>query len=76
MNMNNFLEQIAEIMEVDSVNSTDRLTSFEVWDSLTTLSIIALADEYYKVNITNQEIIESETVEGLYNVIVSKQNLT
>lgn len=76
MNMNNFLEQIAEIMEVDSVNPTDRLTSFEVWDSLTTLSIIALADEYYKVNITNQEIIESETVEGLYNVIVSKQNPT
>ncbi|MGU3376336.1 phosphopantetheine-binding protein [Chryseobacterium sp. M5A1_1a] len=72
--MEDFLEQIAEIMEVDSVNPSDELTSFEAWDSLTTLSIIALADDEYKVSLTNGEIADAKTIEGLSNLILSKQN--
>ncbi|MCL1669909.1 phosphopantetheine-binding protein [Elizabethkingia ursingii] len=72
--MEDFLEQIAEIMEVDSVNPSDELTSFEAWDSLTTLSIIALADDDYQVSLTNAEINDAKTIEGLYQLILSKQN--
>lgn len=72
--MENFLEQMSEILEVDQVNLADNLTSFEAWDSLATLSIIAMADEEYGVSLVNQEIIDSKTVEGLYNLILSKQN--
>ncbi|MCJ1805905.1 acyl carrier protein [Flavobacterium covae] len=71
--MENFLEQMAEIMEVDTVKKEDVLQSFEAWDSLATLSIIALADEEYGVSLVNQEIIDSNTIEGLYNVIQSKK---
>lgn len=72
--MENFLEQMAEIMEVDTVNPTDELTSFEAWDSLTTLSIIALADDDFQVSLTNAEIAEAKTIEGLHQLILSKQN--
>ncbi|WET00148.1 acyl carrier protein [Chryseobacterium arthrosphaerae] len=72
--MENFLEQMSEILEVDQVNLGDNLTSFEAWDSLATLSIIAMADEEYGVSLVNQEITDSKTVEGLYNLILSKQN--
>ena len=72
--MENFLEQMSEILEVDQVNLGDNLTSFEAWDSLATLSIIAMADEEYGVSLVNQEITDSRTVEGLYNLILSKQN--
>lgn len=72
--MEDFLEQIAEIMEVDSVNPSDELTSFEAWDSLTMLSIIALADDEYKVSLTNSEIADAKTIDGLSNLILSKQN--
>lgn len=72
--MNNFLEQMAEIMEVDSLEANDLLTSFDAWDSLTMLSIIALADDEFQVSLTNAEIVESNTIEGLYNLILSKQN--
>ncbi|MFK7049196.1 hypothetical protein FLACOL_00850 [Flavobacterium columnare] len=71
--MENFLEQMAEIMEVDSVKKEDAIQSFEAWDSLATLSIIALADEEYGVSLVNQEIIDSNTIEGLYNLIQSKK---
>lgn len=72
--MEDFLEQMAEIMEVETVNPSDELTSFDAWDSLTTLSIIALADDDFQVSLTNAEITESKTVEGLYKLILSKQN--
>lgn len=72
--MNDFLEQMAEIMEVDTVNATDVLTSFDAWDSLTTLSIIALADDEFEISLTNSEIVEANTIEGLYNLILSKKN--
>jgi acyl carrier protein len=72
--MDNFLNQMAEIMEVDSLNPTDELASFDAWDSLTTLSIIALSDSEYNVSLTNLEIANSKTIEGLYKLILSKQN--
>ncbi|WP_228439997.1 acyl carrier protein [Chryseobacterium phocaeense] len=65
---------MSEILEVDQVNVQDKLTGFEAWDSLATLSIIAMADEEYGVSLVNQEITDAETVEGLYNLILSKQN--
>jgi acyl carrier protein len=72
--MEDFLEQMAEIMEVDSLNPSDELTSFEAWDSLTTLSIIAFTDDNYQVLLTNAEIAAAKTIEGLHHLILSKQN--
>lgn len=72
--MEKFLDQMAEIMEVDGLNATDELKSFDAWDSLTTLSIIAMADDEYGVSLSNQEIIESQTVEGLFDLIKAKKN--
>ena len=72
--MEKYLEEMIEIMEVDSLNPADKLASFEVWDSLTTLSIIAMADEEFQVSLTNKEIFEAETVAGLYDLIMAKKN--
>ncbi len=70
--METFLKQMAELLEVDSVNAQDEITSFEAWDSLTSLSIIALADDEYSVTISAQDILNAKTVEGLYQLIQSK----
>jgi acyl carrier protein len=70
--MQNYLEQIAELLEQDIVEQTDELTSFEAWDSLTQLSIIAMASDEYNVTLTNDEIIKSKTIIGLYDLIQSK----
>jgi acyl carrier protein len=70
--MNDFNSAIAEILEVDSVNLSDALGSFECWDSLTILSIIALADDKYKVTLSAAEINNSKTIGGLQELIKSK----
>jgi len=71
--MEKFFEQMAEILEEDTVKSTDVLTDFDAWDSLTQLSIIALASETYNVTISAIELKDAETIEGVYNLIKNKK---
>lgn len=70
--MENFDNAIAEILEVDNVKMNQELVSFECWDSLTILSIIALADESYHVTLSAAEVNDSKTVDGLKELIKSK----
>ena len=70
--MDEFLIEMAEILEEDSINSTDDLNSFESWDSLAALSVAALADSSFGVNMSSQEINAASTVEDLYQRILAK----
>jgi len=71
--MEDFLEQMAEIFEIDTLNLTDVLDEFDAWDSLTQLTIIALASETYGVTISATELKNAETIEGVYKLIESKK---
>jgi len=62
-----------ELLEVDSVSPQDEITSFDAWDSLTSLSIIALVDDEYSITITAKDILDAKTIEGLYQLILSKK---
>ncbi len=70
--MKNFEVEIAEILEVDSVNMNDELIKFDSWDSLTILSIIAFASESYQIILSSVEINNARTVGGLKSLIESK----
>ncbi|PRX55308.1 acyl carrier protein [Flagellimonas meridianipacifica] len=70
--MENFLTSIAEILEEESVEFTDDLDSFDAWDSLTVLSIIALCDSEYGVALSAEEVDDSGTIQGLKDLIKSK----
>lgn len=71
--MEEFLTEMAEILEEDSVAATDELDGFESWDSLATLSVIAMADSQFGVNVTAQELKPATTVGELYEIIVAKK---
>ena len=70
--MEDFEKAISEILEVDSIESNDYLESFDAWDSLTILSIIAFCDSEYKVSLSADEINKSETIKGLKKLVKSK----
>jgi acyl carrier protein len=70
--MENFKNEIAELLEVDSVTDSDKLQEFESWDSLTSLSIIAFVDEKYHVSISAKDLIESGTIGNLEKLVFSK----
>jgi acyl carrier protein len=71
--MDKFLSEMAEILEEDTVSPNAELTDFESWDSLAVLSVAALADAQFGVNMSAGEINEAKTVEQLYQRIVAKQ---
>ncbi len=71
--MDKYLEFLKELLEEENINQSDVLTSFEAWDSLTILSIIASADEQFNVTINSKEILEANTVGGLIDLINSKK---
>jgi acyl carrier protein len=67
--MDAFLEKMAELLEEDTVNPADELTSFEAWDSLTMLSIIALADEDFNKTVSAKQVQDAGTIQGLYDLL-------
>ena len=70
--MENFNTEIAEILEVDSIDLNQELKSFECWDSLTILSIIAFAAEEFNVTLSNDEIDSLVSVADLKDLISGK----
>jgi acyl carrier protein len=70
--MENYLSSIADILEVETVELSAELNSFEAWDSLAVLSIIAFCDSEYSVALSADEINNSATVLGLKELIENK----
>jgi acyl carrier protein len=70
--MENFESSISELLEVDTIEMTDELSSFDCWDSLTILSIIAFSSDAYNVTLSAEEINNSQTIFGLKKLIESK----
>lgn len=71
--MDDFLAEMAEILEEDTINPSDELKSFESWDSLAALSVLAMADAEFGVNMSSQEVNRAETVQELYELIIAKK---
>lgn len=71
--MENFKILMAEVLEVETLEISDELNSFDSWDSLTMLSIIALISEEYDVELNNEEIEDSKIIEGLYELVERKR---
>lgn len=72
MNKEKFLDDLAEILEEESVQESDVLADFEAWDSLSILSIISYVSENYKKQLKNEEIRSQETVGDLFTYIDNK----
>ena len=71
--MNDYLVEMARILEVESVNEDDVLRDFELWDSLTVLAVLAFVDETYRVNVSALEMADVETLKDLHQLIESKK---
>lgn len=65
MNLN---ESLCEILEVDTIEDSQRLEDFEEWDSLAQLCIVALAEQR-GAKITNAELLKAETIGGVKKLI-------
>lgn len=70
--MDKYVENIAEMLEVDSVALDDEFQKFDSWDSLTALSIISITKTLYGVTITVDDILKAITIGNLISLVTVK----
>jgi acyl carrier protein len=63
--MHDIYSKLAQILEVERVERTDVLSEFEYWDSLTVLSVLAMLDAEYGINLTAAELRRMKTAGDL-----------
>ena len=71
--MEKLVEKLAEILEIDDLDVTRQFTDYEEWDSLCSLSILAMLDSDYKTSMRSEEILGYATIEDFCNEVLSRQ---
>ena len=61
-----FMDELANILDVDAVEEGANLRDYESWDSLAVLSIVAMADAKFGFTLTFQEVKTLVTVADLW----------
>lgn len=67
--MEDFLKEMADILDEETVAETDRLEDFASWDSLAVLSVISMADDKYGAVFSAQVIKNATTIRALFDLI-------
>lgn len=68
----NFAAQLDET-DPESITAETRFKELDEWSSLTALSIIAMVDDEYDVIIKGNDILKSDTVKDLCDVVEKKR---
>lgn len=63
-----FIEKLKEVLEIEDreLNMADEFRTYDEWNSLAYLSLIAMFDEEYDIQIEEAEFKELRTVGDLY----------
>lgn len=75
MEIKKFIEKFAEAVEVQAPANLTPETNFrdiDEWSSLAALSVIALADEEFDVELSGNEMRKANTIQELFDIISNK----
>ena len=67
------IEGMLEIFEVDEINPAIILRELELWDSLSVISLLAVLDESYGINIEATEIVDLITAADLFAFVEQRR---
>jgi len=73
--MENFIEKFKEQFEDPQMLDINHGTIFkdlETWDSLTAFSVQSMIEDEYNIIITSEELKKCNTVNELYQLVISK----
>lgn len=71
--MEKLIEQMTEIFEIETVNDNDVLRSYELWDSLSVISLLAVLDTDFGVTIESEDLAEIVTVRDLFLLVQARR---
>jgi acyl carrier protein len=67
-----FINQLDEVPTIEVNADTDFRNDLDGWDSITALSVMAMVDDEYSVNITGDEMQNANTIGDLFNIVSKK----
>ena len=76
MELKEFIERIADQFDDTDISEFVPTTNFkelEEWSSLTALAVLNMIAKTYNVNIKNSDLLEINSIEELFNYVLSKQ---
>jgi len=73
--MNEFLTKLAETIEVPEIKEADQLKAFPQWDSLAVLSVIAMLDASYGINLRAADLNAVNSAGELFQLVESKKRV-
>lgn len=76
MELREFIEKIADQFDDTDISEFVPTTNFkelEEWSSLTALAVLNMIAKKYNVNIKNSDLLEIDSIEELFNYVLSKR---
>lgn len=70
--MEELKKKIAEILEVSNLDASKKFTDYDEWDSLAGLSILAMLDSDYGIQMTIQDIYNFANIDDFCKSVLSK----
>jgi acyl carrier protein len=74
LSIESFIEKFSFAIEVEpaKLDADTDFKSLDVWDSLNTLSVIAMADADFNVALSGQDVESSRTIGDLWQIVEAK----
>ena len=78
MDLKEFIENFAsqfEDTDASAIKAETKFRELDEWSSLLALSVIAMVDEEYEVQLRGDDMRSVQTVEDLFNIVKSRANV-
>jgi acyl carrier protein len=66
-------DQILDIFEIDVIDENGVLRDLELWDSLSVISLLAVLDESYGINVEATELVDVITFADLFKFVEERR---
>ncbi len=71
--MENLKENLKEIFELEDLDLTLKFTDLEEWDSLSSLSILAMLDSDYHITMNNANLLEFDSIQAFCDHVAANR---
>ena len=71
--MEQLIEQLQELLEIDSIDLTKKFSDYDEWDSIAALSVMALLDSDYGMAIKNSELMAFKSIKEFCEYVLANR---
>ena len=71
--MEKLTSKLSEIFEVENIDINLKFSELEEWDSLTRLSLLAMLDSDYNLNLTDTDLIKFDNIKEFCDYVINNK---